>query len=109
MEEYVDYLTWVARRIEELRIQKGVSAREMSLALGQSTGYINKIESGRALPSIPVLIYICEYFDITPQEFFNVESPAPQRSKELLREIEKLNAVQIDHLMLIVKDILGKK
>jgi transcriptional regulator with XRE-family HTH domain len=109
MEEYLDYLTWVARRIEELRIQKGVSAREMSLALGQSTGYINKIESGRALPSIPVLIYICEYFDITPQEFFNVESPAPQRSKELLREIEKLNAVQIDHLMLIVKDILGKK
>ena len=109
MEEYLDYLTWVARRIEELRIQKGVSAREMSLALGQSTGYINKNESGRALPSIPVLIYICEYFDITPQEFFNVESPAPQRSKELLREIEKLNAVQIDHLMLIVKDILGKK
>ena len=109
MEEYLDYLTWVARRIEELRIQKGVSAREMSLALGQSTGYINKVESGRALPSIPVLIYICEYFDITPQEFFNVESPAPQRSKELLREIEKLNAVQIDHLMLIVKDILGKK
>lgn len=109
MEEYLDYLTWVARRIEELRIQKGVSAREMSLALRQSTGYINKIESGRALPSIPVLIYICEYFDITPQEFFNVESPAPQRSKELLREIEKLNAVQIDHLMLIVKDILGKK
>ena len=109
MEDYLDYLTWVARRIEELRIQKGVSAREMSLALGQSTGYINKIESGRALPSIPVLIYICEYFDITPQEFFNVESPAPQRSKELLREIEKLNAVQIDHLMLIVKDILGKK
>ena len=109
MEEYLDYLTWVARRIEELRIQKGVSAREMSLALGQSTGYINKIESGRALPSIPVLIYICEYFDITPQEFFNVESPAPQRSKELLREIEKLNAVQIDHLLLIVKDILGKK
>ena len=109
MEEYLDYLTWVARRIEELRIQKGVSAREMSLALGQSTGYINKIESGRALPSIPVLIYICEYFDITPQEFFNVESPAPQRSKELLREIEKLNAVQIDHLMLIDKDILGKK
>ena len=109
MEEYLDYLTWVARRIEELRIQKGVSAREMSLALGQSTGYINKIESGRALPSIPVLIYICEYFDITPQKFFNVESPAPQRSKELMREIEKLNAVQLDNLMLIVKDILGKK
>ncbi len=109
MEEYLDYLKWIAQRIEELRVQRGVSAREMSLALGQSTGYINKIETGRALPSVPGLIYICEYFGITPQEFFNVESPAPQRSKEILREIEKLDAMQIDHLMLIVKDILGKK
>ena len=109
MEGYFDYLKWIAQRIEELRIQKGVSARDMSLSLGQSDGYINKIENGRTLPSIPGFIYICEYFDITPQEFFNVESPAPQRSKELLREIEKLNAVQIDHLMQIVKDILGKK
>ena len=109
MEEYIDYLKWIAQRIEELRTQKGVSAREMSLSLGQSNGYINKIENGHTLPSIPGLLYICEYFGITPQEFFNVDSPAPPRSKEILREIEKLDAVQIDHLMLIVKYILGKK
>ena len=30
-------------RLIELRIQKGVSARDMSLSLGQSESYINKI------------------------------------------------------------------
>lgn len=40
------------KRLAQLRVQKGVSAREMSLALGQNTGYISNIESGKTLPSM---------------------------------------------------------
>lgn len=105
----MDYLTWFPARIAELRTQKGISARDMSLSLGQSESYINKIENKRTLPSMAGFIYICEYFEITPQEFFNLDSPAPQKSKELLREIEKLTASQVDHILLIVKDILEHK
>ena len=32
-----------ARRMSQLRQAKGVSARDMSLSLGQSAGYINNI------------------------------------------------------------------
>lgn len=32
------------QRLAQLRITKGVSARDMSLSLGQSPSYINKIE-----------------------------------------------------------------
>lgn len=46
----MDYLDWFYNRISELRIQKGVSARYMSLSLGQSESYINKIENRRTLP-----------------------------------------------------------
>ena len=35
-------------RLRTLRNEKQVSAREMSLALGQNESYINKIESGKA-------------------------------------------------------------
>lgn len=35
-----------ALRFAQLREQKGVSAREMSLSLGFSAGYINNIENG---------------------------------------------------------------
>ena len=105
MEEYLDYLTWVARRIEELRIQKGVSAREMSLALGQSTGYINKIESGRALPSIPVLIYICEYFDITPQEFFSFDEAPDLELIDASNTLRALDPEKRKHIITVIHDL----
>ena len=38
-----------ALRLSALRQQKGVSAREMSLALGQNTNYINRIENGKII------------------------------------------------------------
>lgn len=60
----------------------GVSARDMSLSLGQSESYINKIENKRTLPSMTGFFYICDYLNITPQEFFNTDAAAPQKSKE---------------------------
>ena len=64
----MDYLEWFYQRISELRIQRGVSARDMSLSLGQSESYINKIENKRTLPSMAGFFYICDYLNITPQE-----------------------------------------
>ena len=104
----LDYLEWIPRRISELRIQKGVSARDMSLSLGQSASYINKIENGRTLPSVAGLLYICEFFDLTPQEFFNVQAPSPKKASELYSVIEKLSPEQSEHILQVVKDLLGE-
>ena len=46
-------------RLTKLRMAKGVSARDMSLSIGQSAGYINNIENGVNLPSMSVFFYIC--------------------------------------------------
>ena len=54
-----------ALRLVQLREKKNVSAREMSLAIGQNPGYINNIESGKSLPSLPGVFYICDYLGIT--------------------------------------------
>ena len=50
---------------------KGVSARDMSLSIGQSAGYINNIENKKNLPSMAAFFYICEYLEVSPQEFFD--------------------------------------
>ena len=39
-------------RLAKLRTKKGVSARDMSLSIGQNAEYINNIETGKALPSM---------------------------------------------------------
>ena len=104
----IDYIEWIPTRISSLRLQKGVSARDMSLSLGQSASYINKIENCHTLPSMAGFLYICDYLQITPQEFFNVDSDSPQKTKELLDECEKLAPVQIEHILQVVKDLNNK-
>lgn len=37
------------KRLTQLRMNKGVSARDMSLSIGQSPNYINGIESGKTI------------------------------------------------------------
>ena len=91
---------FVRERITALRMQKGVSEYQMSYDLGHSRGYINNISS------LAELFAICDYLNITPQEFFNTDATAPQKSKELLREIERLTPEQTDHIMLVIRDLI---
>ena len=104
----MDYMEFFYKRLVELRLQKGVSARDMSLSLGQSESYINKIENKRTLPSFTGFIYICEYFNITPQEFFNENVSSPQKTRELLLEFEQLSPKYADHILQIIKDLNTK-
>ena len=59
-------------RLAKLREEKGVSARDMSLSMGQNPGYINNIESGKSMPSLSGIFYICEYLGISPKDFFAI-------------------------------------
>ena len=92
-------------RLVKLRMNKGVSARDMSLSLGQSEGYINNIENGVNFPSMTVFFYICDYFGITPKEFFDIDSSDPVKSKELLEATKNLTGEQLEHLIAIAKSI----
>ena len=76
-----------ARRMSQLRQAKGVSARDMSLSLGQSAGYINNIENGVNLPSMSTFFYICEYLGVTPEEFFAAELADPVRLLSLSKSL----------------------
>ena len=96
-----------AKRLSNLRIQKGVSARDMSLSIGQNPGYINSIESGKALPSMTVFFYICEYLNISPRDFFDTEIDNPEKTDLFITYINKLNGKQTEHLIEVVKDIIN--
>lgn len=96
-------------RIVQLRTQMGVTARDMSLSIGQNESYVNRIENKKALPSIQVLFYICEYFKITPHEFFDEGNAYPARLKDLVADLMKLDERALVHIAGIVKEILEPK
>lgn len=95
-------------RLAQLRALKGVSARDMSLSIGQNAGYINNIESGKALPSMGNFFYICEYLKISPSEFFDMDTSNPQKLTGLVEKLKKLDDAQLDSITTLVDGILKR-
>lgn len=95
-------IEYIRERITQLRLQKGVSEYKMSYDLGHSRGYINNISSGKTLPSMTEFFAICDYFDITPIEFFDAKVSNPKLSNTVRAAIEKLDE---DDLALVLANV----
>jgi len=90
---------FIRNRITELRLKKGVSEYQMSMELGQNRSYIQAISSGRSMPSMKQFLNICEYFEITPLQFFDAQENNPQLIKKALDGMRKMS--DDDLIMLI--------
>ena len=100
MEGYEDFFR---QRLTDLRLQKGVSEYQMSMALGKSKGYIQQISSGRALPQMKMFFEICDYLEVTPLEFFTPENREPSLVRDLARKAQSLEPEKISALITLVE------
>ena len=100
----IDYERFIRERISNLRVKANVSARDMSLSIGQNESYINSIENGKILPSIRGLIYICEYFGISLKEFFDEENTNPKLIQDINIEFKRLNNKQLELILELVEN-----
>ena len=82
-----------------MRLKKGVSEYQMSYDLGHSRGYVYNISSGKALPPLKELFAICDYFEITPQQFFDTSEQNPELIQKALEGMRRLD--EGDMLMLL--------
>lgn len=104
MKEFMNTKEWrafFAERVSGLRMSKSgkLSSRKLSQELNQCESYINKIETGHALPSMEMFFKICEYFDVTPSEFF-LDTADPKQKSELE---ELYSAMSSDSRMLLMQ------
>lgn len=90
---------FVRERITQLRLKKGVSEYQMSYDLGHSRGYIYNISSGKALPPLKEFFSICDYLEITPQQFFDDSEQNPELVQKALEGMKQLD--ESDMLMLL--------
>lgn len=97
-----------AQRLAILRTKKDVSAREMSLDIGQNQGYINHIELGQGTPSLSAIFSICEYLDVTPSEFFDLENKNPQRLNKIIDNLKRLSDDKLETIEKLT-EYLAKK
>lgn len=83
---------FISERIAALRTARNISARDMSLSLGQSTNYINSIENKHSLPSMSMFLYICDFLGVSPRDFFDEGNDNPEvvsRITELLMGLDR--------------------
>ena len=93
------------KRLTTLRMQRGISAREMSLSLGQNAGDINNIESGKTYPSMISFFYICEFLKITPHEFFDLSTDDPEEIRKVTDNLKRLNPKTLSSIDFIVSNL----
>lgn len=57
-------------KIGEIRIQKNISVRQLSLLSGVSKTHISEIERGNRIPTIEVLCRIAEGLMVRPEDLY---------------------------------------
>ena len=94
-----------ADRITELREQKGLTERELSIALGEAPEFMYKIENRDQLLLVADFFEICSRLEITPQEFFDYENFSLSATDELIKNIRKLDYRQTNIVLEVVKSM----
>lgn len=100
---------FIRERITQLRLKRGVSEYQMSYDLGHSRGYVYNISSGKALPPMKEFLAICEYFEITPQQFFDTESTYPELLQKAIAGMRKLDEKDMRMLLALIDRLEGSK
>ena len=103
------YEEFVRERITQLRLKKGVSEYQMSYDLGHSRGYIYNISSGKALLPLKEFFSICEYFGLTPQQFFDESSQNPDLIQKAVEGMKRLDEDDMLMLLGFINRLLKKK
>ncbi len=66
-----DYLIGIGKRLKEIRKDDKKTISQIASVAGVSNGLISRIENGRTIPSLPVLLNIIDALEIEVPSFFN--------------------------------------
>ena len=82
-------MIYLQKRLAQLRNQKGVSARDMSLSLGQGAGYINNIENKNNLPSMTVFFLYMYLFRCHTKRIFDFDNANPKELNSIISNLKE--------------------
>ena len=92
-----------AIRLSQIRIKKGISARQMSNDLGLGENYINKIENLSSEPSLKILIEICKYLNVSLDELLGYRTVNSPELYEAINGLKDLDESDFEHIAAIIK------
>ncbi len=103
------YDSFFRERLTDLRLRKGVSEYQMSFDLGHSRSFVHNLSSGKSLPKMKEFFAICEYFGITPSEFFDDGTRLPELVHKAVKGLELLNDSDVLMILGFIDRIKNRK
>lgn len=109
----------IGKRLKRLRLEKGLTQKELAAKVGLDYTYIGKIERGEQLPSLKILLKISEVLSVPVNHFFQDEALSgvsiaelkhlvnADKGEELLRALKLLHEDDIPLLIEIIR-VLGR-
>lgn len=94
---------FVAERVTQLRMKKGISEQKMSFELGHSGNYIQLISSGKMVPSLKEFFSICEFLEVSPSLFFQENIENPLIKQKAIDSIENISEEDLQILLPLIE------
>lgn len=88
-----DYLIGIGKRIKEIRKKNNLTINTVAADAEVSNGLISRIENGRTIPSLPVLLNIIHALGIEVSSFFN-GLPKSEKNNFIVSRREDSNIIE---------------
>ena len=65
-----DFLIGIGKRLKDIRKKNNLTINELAFKANVSNGLVSRIENGRTIPSLPVLLDLIQSLEIDASYFF---------------------------------------
>lgn len=93
---------FIKNRITQLRLAQNISEYQLSFNIGKSHGYIQSITSGESQMSLDALYDLCEYYDMSLNEFFNPDVESSNVLRDVKTELNDLSEEQLQVILDVI-------
>ncbi|WP_452600313.1 helix-turn-helix domain-containing protein [Pontimicrobium sp. MEBiC01747] len=104
-----DFLIGIGKRIKSIRKKQGITISDLARDAGVSNGLISRIENGRTIPSLPVLLGLINALSIDTSTFFEaVEKKTGAKFIHVKKEEQQFIEKEIEAEGFTYHQIFGK-
>lgn len=96
-------------KIKELRLENGLTQKELAKAINTSNKNIWAYENEKAFPPPETLIALANFFEVTVDELVGHDTPTPEERAAGASLTRKVSIIPIEDEMLYVFRQIGKK
>ncbi len=96
---------FLINRVGYFRVRAKLSARDLSLRMGKSPGYITKFEAGGINLPVDILFDILDILNVSKEEFFSQDPEKFEREKKFIMKFRNLSKENQDLVYNIMESL----